>query len=243
MRKLLPGAALLLAALLGGCATAGPLHVYSLARDRGEQSIADHRDTLAAEVPSFLTADDRLTGFAYDPFTDHFFLRLAPGNAIRVVDRPARAIKREFTLDALATGGDLAALPRTGHLYFLDGSPTRIVQSSRYGDFIATFPLEGLTQALGLAVDPTQNRLLALHADGRQLSFHDLKGQRLGTATLARPAAGALAFDADRRELYAPLRDTPARLGIFSLDGQFLRELPLSAPFIDVGPRSLIRVF
>ncbi|MES2693880.1 MAG: hypothetical protein V4773_10440 [Verrucomicrobiota bacterium] len=241
--SLLRALLVLVAGALAGCATPGPLHVYSLARDRGEKSIADHREGQAAEAPSFLEEEDQLTGFAYDPFTDHFFLRLAPGNKIRVVDRPARAIKREYTAEGLTTGGDLALVPRSGHLFFLDGTPTRVVETSRFGKVVGTFPLEGVSSASGLACDPQKNQLLALHADGRQLSFHDLQGKRLSAITLSKAAAGSLALDAERGELYAPLREKAGVLGIFALDGKLLRELPLPAAFVDLGPRSFVRVF
>lgn len=237
IRLLLPLAALLLA----GCATPGPLHVYSLARDRGEKMIADRGGENAADTPSYLEQEDRLTGFAYDPFTDHFFLRLAPGNKIRVVDRPARKIKREYEVEGLAAGGDLALIPRTGHLFFLDGA--RVVKTTRFGKVIATFALEGAGAALGLAADMERNQLLALHADGRTLTYHDLGGKRLSSITLAKPAAGSLAFDYERRELYAPLREQPGAVGIFDADGKLLRAIPLTAAFLDLGPRSFLRLF
>ncbi|MSU66734.1 MAG: hypothetical protein EXS38_11680 [Opitutus sp.] len=75
----------------GGCATPGPLHVYLLATDRSEQ-VQDRGDGRAADVPSFLAENERLTGFAYDPYTDHFFLRLAPEIGSRSsIDRPRRS--------------------------------------------------------------------------------------------------------------------------------------------------------
>src|SRR5476649_2756664 len=92
---------LAMAALTGGafggagCATPGALHVYSLA-SAAHETVHDTGPEGATDVPSFIAPDEILTGLAYDPFTDHFFLRLAPGNHFRVVDRPARTIKREF---------------------------------------------------------------------------------------------------------------------------------------------------
>lgn len=241
LSALRPALVLLAAGLLVGCATPGPLHVYSLARDRDEKMIADRGGENAADTPSYLEKDDRLTGFAYDPFTDHFFLRLAPGNKIRVVDRPARKIKREYEVEGLASGGDLALIPRTGHLFFLDGA--RVVKTSRMGKVIETLTLEGVGSALGLAADMERNQLLALHADGRTLSVHDLRGRKAGAVTLAKPVRGSLAFDPERRELYAPLQGQPGTVGIFGADGKLLREMPLTAAFIDLGPRSFLRLF
>lgn len=239
-----PAIHLLLALAAGtfaGCATPGPLHVYSVARDRGEKLIADRGGENAADTPSYLEQDDRLTGFAYDPFTDHFFLRLAPGNKIRVVDRPARKIKREYEVEGLATGGDLALIPRTGHLFLLDGA--RVVKTSRMGKVIETFALEGAGAALGLAADMERNQLLALHADGRTLTYHDLSGKRVSSITLAKTAAGSIAFDYERREIYAPLQGQTGTVGIFDAEGKFLRDIPLTAAFLDLGPRSFLRLF
>src|SRR5436190_17530024 len=111
-------ALLCVALALGGCATPGPMHVYFTGSGAPEV-IGDAGGDRQVDVPSFLEPEDALTGLAYDPFTDHLFLRLAPGNQIRVVDRPARAIKREFTIDGLsaAGGGDLAVRPRDGHIF------------------------------------------------------------------------------------------------------------------------------
>lgn len=47
----------------GGCATPGPLHVYTVANPAAN-AIHDTGGTPADEIPSFL---------ARDPFTDHFF--------------------------------------------------------------------------------------------------------------------------------------------------------------------------
>jgi hypothetical protein len=217
--------------------------VYSLPGDAAVEEIADHGAEGANAVPSFLEPEDRLAGFAYDPFTDHFFLRLAPGNRIRVVDRPARAIKREFTIDGLGAGGDLAARPRDGHLFFLESSPVRVVETTRLGKIVRTIHCESVTAAAGIAVDPERQRLILLHADGRQLTVHDLEGRRLESHRLAHAVEGSLALDAERGELHAPLRGSPARIGVFDLQGRQRRELPVAARFVDVGPRSFLRVF
>src|SRR5471032_2047214 len=136
-RKL--AARLLLAAALcalalggGGCATPGPLHVYSLASPTAPD-IADRGPEPALDVPSFLAAGETVTGFAYDPFTDHFFLRLAPGNRIRVVDRPARAVKREFVVSGLPAtgGGDLAVRPRDGHIFLVHPTEPMVIELTR----------------------------------------------------------------------------------------------------------------
>ncbi len=232
-------------ALFSGCATPGPLHVYSL-DTAGERAVHDTGAGRTAEVPSFLEADEHVIGFAYDPFTDHFFLRLAPGNKIRVVDRPARAIKREFTIDASTSRpvADLAARPRDGHLFFIEPGTTNVLVTSRLGKTIRTLTLSDAARApIGLALDTANDRLLVLGADGRQITLHDQTGGRTGALTLELAAGPSLAFDAEQRELYAPLRDRPGEIGIFDETGKFRRTSPARGAFVDVGVRSFVRVF
>lgn len=239
---LLAAAALGLSAAFHGCATPGPLHVYTVATAQPAEHISDFRDGQTAEVPSFIENDERVIAFAYDPFTDHFFLRLVPGNVIRVVDRPAREIKREFTVEGLGAGGDLAARPRDGHLFFLEQNPVRVIETTRLGKRLGSFTLESVTSAQGIAIDPARNRLAVLHGDGRQVSFHTLDGRQVESHPLERRVGPSLALDAEQAELYAPLTET-RRLGVFSFQGRLLRELPVTATFVDVGPRSFVRVF
>ena len=230
-----------------GCATPGPLHVYALASSHASVLSDTSGDATSVDVPDFLEPGETLTGFAYDPFTDHFFLRLAPGNKIRVVDRPARAVKREFSAEgAPATGGgDLAVRPRDGHLFLAHPTEPALIELDRFGNSVRTLQLTGLVGApAGVAFDAAHDRLLVLAPDGApRVTIHDLDGKLLTAITLDRTVApGALGFDAEQRELYAPLADSSA-VGIFGEDGKLRRTLPLTAAFIDVGPRSFLRMF
>ena len=229
--------------LLTGCATRGPLHVYSLATV-GSDRVSDYGDGRTAEAPSFVGSDEKVTGFAYDPFTDHFFLRLEPGNRIRVVDRPARAIKREFTIEEALpkSGGDLALRPRDGHLFLLD--PDAVMETTRLGKLVRTFSLKGTHGVpTAIAFDMARDRVLALGADGRQVTVHDLNGARVGEIALEQPVGRSLAFDAESREFYAPLQNRPNEIGVFNEAGRMSRTIPAQGPLVDVGQRSLIRVF
>ena len=174
-----------------GCATRGPLHVYSLSTG-AERPVLDFGAGGSAEVPSFLAEEDRVTGFAYDPYTDHFFLRLAPGNRIRVVDRPARAIKRELEIKGAPEGsGDMAVRPVDGHIYLLGPEPGRLLRCTRLGKFLGDLTLEGAAaDATGLAFDMGRDVLLVLGEGGRRVTVHDLSGRRASTmATPARASA------------------------------------------------------
>ncbi len=223
-----------------GCSTPGPLHLYSVSVD-ASAVIGDVSAGRASDVPSFLAAGETITGFAYDPFTDHFFLRLAPGNRVRVVDRPARAIKREFEI-SISGSGDLAVRPRDGHLFFLGADPGRVTETTRLGQPVRTLVLAD-GHPVGLAFDSTRDRFLVLDADGRTVRMHDLNGTLLSHIALEQPAADALAFDSEKRELYAPLRDRAGEIGVFAESGRFLRVASGRGEFVDVGPRSFIRVF
>ena len=242
--------------LCAGCATPGPLHIYTAAPTPSAPLRDLDRDTAAvSEVPSFLAAGESLLGFAYDPFTDHFFLRLAPGDRFRVVDRPARALKRDFTLPALAlaptatAGGDLAIRPLDGHVFAAHPTQPAVVEFNRFGQLIRTLPLATLTAPpSALAFDSARDRLLALSGgDLARVTVHDLAGQRLAAFALDRAVTlTALAYDSAQREVYAPLARETA-VGIFSDQGRLLRTLPLPPtappPFLDVGPRSFLRLF
>ncbi len=240
---------------LAGCSTPGVLHTYTLAAS-SPAAVRDQEGSV--DVPSFLEPGDQLVGFAYDPFTDHFFLRLAPGNRIRVVDRPARAIKRELTVsepDGVA-GGDLAVKPRDGHIFLLHATQPAVIETTRLGKFIRTLPLAATARPpRAIAYDSGRDELLvASDARPTEIAVHDLTGQRLRTFSLERAIAGSLAFDAEKRELFAPLAAGASiiagggearggRVAVFDENGKFLRELAFSADFVDAGPRAFIRVF
>jgi hypothetical protein len=241
-------AAALALALTAGCATPGPLHRYAFAPGQPDR-VADLGPTGAGAVPSLLAPGERVTGLAYDPFTDHLFLRLAPGDRIRVVDRPARRLKRELELaDGTkgTLGGDLAVRPRNGHLFLLTGPAGDVAEHTRLGRPVRRFALEGVAEApRGLAFDATRDELVALAADGRTVSRHDLAGRRRGAIRLATAAAGPLACDGAIGELHAVLAGEAGEVGIFGPDGAQRGTWRAGGPgaLIDLGPRSFLRVF
>ena len=133
----------LLAALAGvllctGCSTPGPNHAYLASFS--EQPIIDVRPgSPDVSVPTYLSLVKELYGIAYDPFTDHLFLRTAPGNFVQVIDRPARAIKRTFTVKGLPPGpGDLAIRSRDRHLFFVHPTLPAIVETTLFGVIVRT---------------------------------------------------------------------------------------------------------
>jgi len=245
---ILPASLALLA--LAGCATPGPNHTYvASAGDAPILDLAKGRPT--AEIPSHLFPFNTLYGVAYDPFTDHLFLRTVAGNFVRVIDRPARSVKYDFTAEGLPRGGggDLAIRSRDRHLFFIHPTEPVLVETNLRGKHVRDITLQDLpAPPAGVAYDQKRDRFLIL-IGGRpdRVATYSLDGRRLGSVNLDhRVHPTSLAFDSAARELYAPLRDQSA-IGVFDLEGRLLRELPLppaqDRDHIDVGPRSLIRLF
>ncbi|MEZ0218395.1 MAG: hypothetical protein ACAH89_14755 [Rariglobus sp.] len=248
MRKLVPSLPLL-AVILSGCSTPGTNHAYLAGR--AQTTVVDmlpgSPDT---EIETFPTADNELLGVAYDPFTDHLFLRIAPGDFIRVIDRPAGKIKRSFYIPNLPSGpGDLAIRSIDRHLFLAHPTQPAVIEITPLGGIVRTIPLPNLqAPPSGVAYDQKQNRLLILQGgDLAHVGIYDLAGKRLAGVALDRNVRlTSLAYDSDASEFYVPLLDKPA-IGIFNAKGHLVRTLPSPAgradEFIDVGPRSLIRMF
>ena len=234
---------------LAGCATPGPNHTYVAATS--SVPILDLTAGAAlVEVPSYLRLTDDLYGIAYDPFTDHLFLRIAPGNFIRVIDRPARAIKRNFKVEDLPNGpGDLAIRSSDRHLFFVHPTKPVLVESTLFGKHVRDISLEILqSPPAGVAYDQKHDQFLILTGgDPASVATFSLDGKRLNAVNLDRKVLlTALAFDSVAHEIYVPLQDESA-IGVFDLKGHLLRAFPVPASqsrdYIDVGPRSLIRLF
>ncbi len=201
-------------------------------------------------MPAFVGPGEHVLGLAYEPYTDHLFLRLFPGNHVRVIDRPARAIKREFVAPRLPLGGhDLAVRSRDRHIFFTDPTAPALFQTDPQGRLVAYHRLEGLdAPAWGLAHDPLRDELLVLAREtSDRVHRFDARGRALGEVPLEEPVQGvSLGFDADARKFYASLADASA-IGVFDEQGRLLRRLPRPAAeretFLDIGPRSLLRLF
>jgi uncharacterized protein YjiK len=235
--------------IAGGCSTPGPTHAY-LATSSAAPVIDVRPGAPDVEVPTFLFSLNELYGLAYDPFTDHLFLRVFPGDFIRVIDRPAGKIKRSFYVPGLPAGpGDLAIRSRDRHLFFVHPALPAVVETTLYGKRIRTLTLDALSSPpAGLAYDQKNNVLYALQGGDRaHIDTYDLSGRRLSGVALDRDVRlTSLAYDSTAAEFYVPLLDEPA-VGIFDHTGRLLRTLPSPAgrtdDFVDVGPRSLIRMF
>jgi hypothetical protein len=233
-----------------GCSTPGPNHTYVAAT--GDEPILDFTaGAPVTNVPSHLFLENKIYGIAYDPFTDHLFLRTVPGNFIRVIDRPARTIKYDFTAEGLPAkpGGDLAIRSRDRHLFFVHPAEPVLVETTLRGKHIRDIKLESLYEPpSGVAYDQKLNRFFVLTGgDLSKITTYSLDGKRLGAVGLDRNVLlTSLAFDSVAREFYVPLHDESA-IGVFNLKGNFLRAIPVPSTqkrdCVDVGPRSFIRLF
>ena len=232
-----------------GCSTPGVNHAY--VATTGDAPILDLCEGApAVEVPNFLFVANDIYGIAYDPFTDHLFIRTMPGNFVRVIDRPARNIKYDFVAQGLPAGaGDLAIRSIDRDLFF--GHPTKpmLVETTLRGKHVRDITLEGMTDAPGgVAYDQKLDRFFILSGgDLAKITSYTLDGKRQGAVSLDHNVQlHSLAFDSVAREFYVPLQDESA-IGIFNLKGNLIRKLPVpstqSPCHVDVGARSLIRLF
>lgn len=242
----------LLALSLGACSTPGPGHAYLYSPGLGPtiRDVDPRSGAERASLRAFVGTGEQVLGMAYDPYTDHLFIRLFPGNRIRVIDRPADAIKRSFIAPAIPMGGhDLAIRSRDRHLFFTDPTAPALFETDINGELEHYHRLESLDAPVwGVAYDPLNEELLVLaHEHSDRIHRFDSKGRLLGEVPLDTPVEGiSLGFDADAREYFASLADASA-IGVFDYRGRLLRTLPRPAAnretFIDIGPRSLLRLF
>jgi len=171
-----------------------------------------------------------VTGVAYDPGTDLLYLRLAPGNRVRVVDLSTARTVREFALNELPAtgGGGLALRLRDHHLFIARSDLPVVVETTATGFYVRSFTLTGTHAPMaGLAWDQQRELLLTLQGgDLSYVSFFDSDGHRLRGVSLDRNVQlGALAYDAATQDFYVPLAGTGA-VGVFNPNGELIREIP-----------------
>lgn len=250
-----PHAILVVACALGlsACSTPGPAHAYLYSPAAGESTVRDINPVTGAEnaqIPAFVEAGEQVLGLAYDPYTDHLFIRLFPGNFVRVVDRPASRLKRVFRAPQLPLGGhDLAIRSRDRHLFFTDPNAAGLIETDLDGNLRNYIRLADLPEPIwGVAHDAMTDELLVLPArtTDRVLRY-TLTGTRIAEVKLEQAVQGiSLAYDSVEQLFYASLADGSA-IGVFDRQGRLLRSLSRPAAgrevFLDIGPRSLLRLF
>jgi hypothetical protein len=237
---------------LTGCATSGPNHVYLTTA--GSPAVHDLGPPPAA-IPGVITSDEQAVGLAYDFNTDHLFVRVAPAQVIRVIERPSGKVLREMPLPpellpgtpaAETVSADLAIRSSDRHLFAVHPDGHSVVELTLLGEYVRRIELAGLGARIGgLACDQSTPRLLVLAGSAvRAFSF---EGQELGAVSLqgeVRPVS--LGYDSDARHYFVPVTDGHA-LGEFDSTGTLVTTHPGAGPAaitaIDAGPRSFVRVF
>lgn len=246
---------MLVAAGWTGCATQGPNHLYAITtagRPIVDMSTAEQAQTTVA---SHTLGTDLVCGLAYESFLDHLFVRLAPGDVIREIERPSGRLFRQYVIkdiprfaaDAIPTPDGLAVRSRDRHLFLtLPGEDREIAEVNRECRLVRRIPL-GLTHGriAGLAFDQVHDRLLILYAQpAAVIAVVSLDGREEKLISLAesvRPVG--LGYDSDREEFFIPLADGKT-VGTFDREGKLLARQPVAeAGALDAGPRSAIRVF
>lgn len=235
-----------------GCSTPGPAHGYLYSPTLGNtvRDIDPQTGKELAVMSAFVEGGERVAGLAYDPFTDHLFLRIYPGNFVRVVDRPANTVKRVFRAPSLPLGGhDLAIRSRDRHLFFSSGLEAALIETTLHGELRNHIPLTGLAAPVwGVAHDAKTDELLVLaHEISDRVHRFGTDGSARGEIPLETAVLGiSLAYDVDKRTYFASLADGSA-IGVFDAKGRLLRRLPRPSAeremFIDIGARSLVRMF
>lgn len=229
-----------------GCATGGPNHVYAtVADDRAVHDLGPTADKIAQAVPP----RERVLGLAYDFNTDHLFLRLAPAQVIRVIERPSGKILREMPLPLelrTENSADLAIRSSDRHLFAVHPDGRSLAELTLRGGFVRRIQPAGVAGPVGgLAFDQRQSRLLVL--TGNTVRAFASDGRESGSVALrADVRAVSLGYDSAAQHYFAPLADR-AGVGEFDAAGVLLKVHPVAGDRaitgLDAGPRSLVRVF
>jgi len=254
---------------LAGCATGGPNHVY--VTTEGNAAIRD-LGPAGTDLARVVAPGERVLGLAYDFNTDHLFLRIAPAQVIRVIERPSGKVLREMPLSldnsptdevvgtntglAAASNGagsphsaDLAIRSRDRHLFAVHPDGRSIVELTLFGQFVRRLELIGLDGRIGgLAFDQRNDGLLVLTAgQPARIGAVGGEGQVTPFATLSAPVSPvSLGYDSDAGHCFVPLAGG-TELGEFDASGALVNKIPLGSgtpiTAIDAGPRSFVRVF
>ncbi len=234
---------------LAGCATSGPNHVYYASA--GSPAVHD-LGPVPALVDRAVAPGERVLGLAYDFNTDHLFLRIAPAQVIRVIERPSGKILREMPLSAelqTETPADLAIRSSDRHLFAVHPDGRSVVELTLFGEFVRRIELTGATAPIvGLAYDQQHRRLLVLNAASPaglfQVAANGHVTYYVTLSAAVRPVS--LGFDSTAQHSFVPLADGD-NLGEFDANGALVATHRLAGAgaitAVDAGPRAFVRVF
>ena len=242
--------------LCAGCSTSGPNHLYI--SNGGGEPIRDvaHDGSAPTEVASRTTTRETVLGLAYDFYTDELFVRLAPGNLVRVLDRPSQRQLRDMTLPELPArtanppSADLTIRSRNRHLFLVDADGVSIVEYTLFGGFAGRLPPRAGGEPIGgLAFDQGRDRLLVLLAGEHPcIIVCTLDGREESRCTLDRGMLPlSLAYDSTAQHYFVPMPGGKT-VGVFDIRGRLLSTITSTDPTGDVSApasdeRSFVRVF
>jgi uncharacterized protein YjiK len=235
--------------LLTGCATRGPNHVYLTTAASPE---VHDLGPASANIADAVKPGEQALGLAYDFNTDHLFVRIAPAQVIRVIERPSGKILREMPLPEeshIHSPADLAIRSSDRHLFVLNLDRHSATELTLFGAFVRRIDLSAFGGAIsGLAYDQKNDRLLVLPIRSpARVGSVDADGNVTYYVTLAAAVSAiTLGYDSDAQHYFVPLADGVS-LGEFDAAGNLVTTHPAAGAgpitAIDAGPRSLVRVF
>lgn len=244
-------AVFLTALLMGGCATRGPMHLYSA--HAGSHPVEDHALESGPDdqLVGLLEPDAVVVGLGYEFNTDYIWLRLAPGDRLIAIKRGVRERWYDYTLPPefrLPTdvSGDLAVRAFNRMVYVAMAEPGAVSRVSRYGDVREIIrPGDTGRRIGGLAWDQVNDRLLVLYADRAEVVAYTTEMEPIEAVRFeVEVRATTLAYDSNRQRYYVPLA-AEGWLGEFDATGRLLNRLPFprAGASIDAGQRSVVRMF
>jgi hypothetical protein len=235
---------LIVGLFVAGCATSGPNHLYATAAADG--TVHDLGPG-PKNLPQLVAPGERVLGLAYDFNTDHLFLRIAPSQVIRVVERPSGKILREMPLPPelrTENSADLAIRAGDRHLFAAHPDDRSVVELTLLGVPVRRIALAGFTAGIGgLAYDQKNDRLLLVTHTGRIGSVGPGGNVNYWMTLPATARPVSLAYDSEAQHFFVPLVDGNS-VGEFDVAGKQVGTRatgPVTA--LDAGPRSFVRVF
>lgn len=184
-----------------------------------------------------------IVGVAYRPETDLLYVRIAPGNRVRVVSHKTGRVIEDITAGGVPAGcggvnpatdqvvADCGlAIDAFGKRLFLDhpnGNPIFVTDLA--GKALGKITLRNPGGSIGgLGFDESTQHLYVLYIPTHTVAEVDLQGVEIRRFKPDRPIQPeSLDYDSDRAELLIPLVNG-THLGIFDRDGKLLRQWPLA---------------
>ncbi len=195
--------------------------------------------TPTTEIPDFLAAGEAITRFRLRSLHRSFFpCDSRRGNRIRVVDRPARAVKPRIRSGRHGPRPAAAISrcgPRDGHLFLAHPTEPALIELNRFGNFIrSTHPSISRPAGGGEWRSIAARDSIARARGGRRRHRDRARSRRPPRgdhhSQPSRNARRAGLRLRATRNFTRPLRDE-GTIGVFGDDGRLRRTLPFTSAF------------